>query len=71
VIMLLPRNHPWESLIKSLDMFSDDFMNDRNTARRTAERWSLMNICWIQIYAYTSLKETGQSNPSPPGIKAV
>jgi len=30
VIMLLPRNHPWESLIKSLDMFSDDFMNDRN-----------------------------------------
>jgi len=28
--MLLPRNHPWESLIKSLDMFSDDFMNDRN-----------------------------------------
>ncbi len=30
VVMLLPRNHPWESLIKSLDMFSDDFMNDRN-----------------------------------------
>jgi len=30
VIMLLPRSHPWESLIKSLDMFSDDFMNDRS-----------------------------------------
>ena len=30
VVMLLPRQHPWESLIKSLDMFSDDFMSDRN-----------------------------------------
>ena len=29
VVMLLPRSHPWESLIKSIDMFSDDFMSDR------------------------------------------
>ena len=30
VVMLIPRKHPWASLINSLDKFSDDFMNDRN-----------------------------------------
>lgn len=28
-IVLLPKNHPWESLLKSLDKFSDDFMETR------------------------------------------
>ncbi len=28
-ILLIPRHDPWESLISSLDMFSDDFMAKR------------------------------------------
>ncbi len=30
MVMLIPREHPWESLINSLDMFSDDYMSERN-----------------------------------------
>ena len=29
-ILLTPKDNPWESLINSLDQFSDDFMNERN-----------------------------------------
>ena len=29
-IILLPMDNPWQSLIDSLDKFSDDFMDDRN-----------------------------------------
>lgn len=29
-VVLLPVNHPWESLFASLELFSEDFMNDRN-----------------------------------------
>ena len=28
-VMLIPKDDPWESLISSLDNFSDDFMADR------------------------------------------
>ena len=30
VVMLLPKKSPWASLIRSLDLFSDDFMSHRN-----------------------------------------
>jgi antitoxin VapB len=29
-VILIPKDNPWESLISSLDDFSDDFMADRN-----------------------------------------
>lgn len=28
-VLLVPKKDPWESLIKSLDMFTDDFMDKR------------------------------------------
>ncbi len=28
-VMLIPKDDPWESLLSSLDEFSDDFMADR------------------------------------------
>lgn len=30
VIMLIPKNNPWISIVNSLDKFSDDFMAERN-----------------------------------------
>ena len=30
MVVLLPRDDPWTPLIESLDMFSDDFMAERN-----------------------------------------
>ena len=30
VIVLLPRNNPWESLLDSLNQFSDDFLETRD-----------------------------------------
>lgn len=29
-IVLIPKNHPWEILLNSLQHFSKDFMHDRN-----------------------------------------
>lgn len=29
-IILIPEDHPWSSLLISLDEFSEDFMSDRN-----------------------------------------
>ena len=28
-VLLIPKDNPWESLISSLDQFSEDFMNER------------------------------------------
>ena len=30
VVMLLPKNSSWASLVDSLDQFTDDFMEERN-----------------------------------------
>ena len=30
IIMLIPKNSKWNSLIESLDIFTDDFMAERN-----------------------------------------
>jgi len=30
VVMLLPKDSPWASLVNSLDQFTSDFMEDRN-----------------------------------------
>ena len=30
MIILLPKKDPWNSLVKSLDRFSDDFLSERN-----------------------------------------
>jgi len=29
LVILIPQNDPWESLMDSLDKFSDDFMSER------------------------------------------
>lgn len=34
IVMLLPKKSPWASLFKSLDMFSDDFLDERNQPRQ-------------------------------------
>ena len=33
VVVLLPESSPWEPLFSSLDLFTDDFMNDREQPR--------------------------------------
>ncbi|MEO5574031.1 MAG: type II toxin-antitoxin system VapB family antitoxin [Gammaproteobacteria bacterium] len=33
-VILIPTDHPWDSLITSLDKFSDDFMVDREQPRQ-------------------------------------
>jgi antitoxin VapB len=40
IVMLIPKNDPWASLINSLDKFSDDFMESR-PVHRTQKRLSL------------------------------
>jgi antitoxin VapB len=30
MVVLLPKDDPWSPLVKSLDQFTDDFMNSRN-----------------------------------------
>jgi antitoxin VapB len=30
IVILIPKENPWSSLVNSLDEFSDDFMTDRN-----------------------------------------
>ena len=30
MVVLLPKEDPWSSLVNSLDQFTEDFMNDRN-----------------------------------------
>ena len=30
MVILIPKEDPWSSLIKSLDQFTDDFMNERD-----------------------------------------
>lgn len=30
IIMLIPKKSKWNSMIESLDMFTDDFMSERN-----------------------------------------
>ena len=30
IVILIPKDNPWSSLVNSLDEFSDDFMNDRS-----------------------------------------
>ena len=34
VVMLVPKRHPWASLVRSLDDFSDDFMTTRSQPRK-------------------------------------
>lgn len=40
IVMLLPKESPWTSLIDSLDRFSSDFMNERDQPNQQ-ERESL------------------------------
>ena len=34
LVMLIPKRNPWAPLIRSLDKFSGDFMNDRHQPRK-------------------------------------
>ena len=38
IVILLPKKNPWASLIKSLDHFSPDFMNNRDQPSVSQER---------------------------------
>lgn len=41
MVVLLPRDDPWASLIESLDMFSNDFMAERNQSAEQQTRDNL------------------------------
>lgn len=40
IIVLFPKNKKWNGLIESLDLFTDDYMNERNQGQ-TRERETL------------------------------
>ena len=42
-IVLLPISHSWDSLLQSLDEFSDDFMADRNQPGEQQRREALFD----------------------------
>ena len=41
IVMLLPKDSPWTSLVHSLDQFTPDFMEDRNQPIEQQQRQSL------------------------------
>ncbi len=38
LVMLIPKKNPWESLVRSLDKFTKDFMDDRKQPLRPDSR---------------------------------
>jgi len=34
MVVLIPKDDPWASLVNSLDQFTDDFMDDRDQPRQ-------------------------------------
>jgi antitoxin VapB len=36
-VVLIPKSHPWETLVQSLDMFSDDFLSSREQPEQRRE----------------------------------
>lgn len=38
ITLLIPMNNPWKSLVKSLDKFSEDFMEDREQPSEIQKR---------------------------------
>ena len=41
MIILLPKQNKWESFMRAIDMFSDDFMEDERTRDSAQEREAL------------------------------
>ena len=41
IVMLFPRNNKWDSFMKAIDMFSDDFMADGRVEDMVQEREAL------------------------------
>jgi antitoxin VapB len=37
-VVLLPKEDPWDTLVSSLDMFSDDYMDDRQQPKQQDRR---------------------------------
>ena len=38
IVILLPKQNNWDSFMRAIDMFSDDFMADRRTTDIVQER---------------------------------
>ena len=41
IVLLFPKTNKWDSFVKAVDMFSDDFMADGRTTNIVQERESL------------------------------
>ena len=41
IVILLPKQNKWESFMRAIDMFSDDFMEDERTRDIVQEREAL------------------------------
>ena len=41
IVILLPKQNKWESFMRAIDMFSDDFMEDERTRDSAQEREAL------------------------------
>lgn len=42
-VVLIPKNHPWELLLESLQHFSKDFMTERNQPKNQQKRDNLFS----------------------------
>ena len=51
IVILLPKSSNWDSFAAAIDMFSDDFMDDKRDDS-LQEREILWDICLIPTYAY-------------------
>ena len=51
IVILLPKSSNWDSFAAAIDMFSDDFMDDKREDS-LQEREILWDICLIPTYVY-------------------
>ena len=66
IVILLPKSSNWDSFAAAIDMFSDDFMDDKRDDS-LQEREILWDICLIPTYVYIYNKE--QAKKGYYGIK--
>lgn len=45
IVILVPKNNKWDGFLNSLELFSDDFMNEGRKQKVVQDREELWNIC--------------------------
>lgn len=45
IVILVPKNNKWDGFLNSLELFSDDFMNEGRKQKVVQDREELWDIC--------------------------